>query len=158
MRRAVAALLLTLAAGTARAGAPLTPGEVQAFLAGFADAERAGDVAALDRALAPDCRVELRVADGGREHVTALTHDEYVADLGEFYASLPTLAAYQYEAAPARITVADDGATATAARQVTESFTVDGERHVFRLEQTARIERRDGRLAITTFATRSRPD
>jgi len=127
-------------------------------MAGFDAAERAGDVAAIGAALAPECRVEMRATTEGREHVTALSHDEYLADLEDYYGSLHELAGYDYRSEPAQVAIAPGAATASAIRQITESFTVDGERHTFHVEETATVERREGRLLITALASRSRPD
>ncbi len=159
MKRRIAALLLWLAAGPALAGAPpLAEADVIEFMNGFDAAERTGDVAAISAALAPDCRVEMRATAEGHEHVTAMSHDEYLTDLDDYYGSLHDVAGYEYRSEPARATIAPGGETARATRRVTESFSLDGERHTFHVDETATLERRDGRLVITALATRSRPD
>ena len=159
MKRGVAALLLAIVAGAAAADAPqLTEAEVREFMAGFDAAERAGNVAAIGAALAPECRVEMRATVEGREHVTAMSHDEYLTDLDDYYGSLHDLAGYDYRSEPARVSIAPGAAAASAIRQIAESFTVDGERHAYHIEETATLERRDGRLLITALASRSRPD
>jgi hypothetical protein len=159
MKRGVAVLLLAIAARAAAVGAPpLTEAEVRGFMAGFDAAERAGDVAAIGAALAPECRMEMRATVEGREHVTAMSRDEYLTDLDEYYGSLHELAGYDYRSEPARVSIAPGASAATAIRRITESFTVDGERHAFHIEETATLGRRDGRLLITALASRSRPD
>ena len=100
----------------------------------------------------------MRATTDGHEHVTAMSHDEYLADLDDYYTSLHDVAAHEYRSEPARATIAPDGATASVTRQITESFTLDGERHTFHVEETATLVRRDGRLLVTSLASRSRPD
>jgi hypothetical protein len=159
MKRCIGALLLWMATGAALAGAPaLTAADVLEFMDGFDAAERVGDVGAISAALAPDCRVEMRSSTDGHEHVTAMSHDEYLHDLDDYYGSLHDVAGYEYRSEPAQASIAADGASARATRQVTESFSLDGERHTFHVEEIATLVRRDGRLLITALASRSRPD
>ena len=159
MKGALAALLLGAVPLAAAAGpARLDEAAVGRFIASFDAAERAGDVAAIGAALAADCRVEMRATTEGHELVTALARDEYLADLGDFYASLHDLAGYEYRSEPAHVTLASGAAAASVTRQVTEAFVADGERRAFHIEETTRVELRDGQLAITMLSSQSRAD
>jgi hypothetical protein len=151
-------LLVSAVAAAATTAAPLTVAEVQSFIQQFDAAERAGDVAALGAALAPDCRVEMRTVVDGHTHVAVLSHDEYLADFAEFYGSLDEVVDYAHDSGAPTVTMATDGATATAVRVVTEAFTLDDEHLVFRTDETTRLERRGNGLAITALSTRPHAD
>lgn len=148
---ALAALLLLTGAG-APAAQPLTEAEVRAFMGTVEFAARARDVQRLAGTLAAECRIELRTQIDGQEHVTLLTRDEYVAMLSSGYAAMHQLQSYDYEVTAQTITLERDAQAATVVSQVTETVVFANQRLVTRSEETSRVERRGGRLAIVAVS------
>ena len=158
MRLARLALLLLATLGTcsppaACAAQPLTAAEVRTLMADLAAASRARDVPRLAAALAPDCRIELRTLIGGREQITLLTRDDYLAMLGAGDLALRALEEYDYVASDREVTLEAEPPAATVVSLVTESFTLHQQHRVIHSEQTARLERRDGQLRVVAVST-----
>jgi hypothetical protein len=148
---ALAALLLLTGAG-APAPHPLTEAEVRAFMGTVEFAARSRDVQRLAGTLAAECRIELRTQINGQERVTLMTRDEYVEMLSSGYASLHELQSYDYEVTAQTITLERDAPAATVVSQVTETLVFADRRIVTRSEETARVERRGGSLAIVAVS------
>lgn len=159
MRRLAALGLLlapSLAPGLAAAATPLTTREVGEFLHRFEAAERTGDLKALGVALSADCRIEIETRVGGVRHVAAFSHDEYLAELRDFYDSLAEVGDYAFESAAPRIDLDVDGQGARVHQHLAETYTADGAPRIFRSELVLTIARRGDGLAVTQLS--SRPD
>lgn len=152
----LAALGLLLVSGLTGAATPLTTAEVGEFMRRFETAERSGDVDALGRALAGDCRVEIETRMGGVHHVAAFSHDEYLAELRDFYDSLAEVGDYAFEAAAPRIDLDAGGQGARVHQHRAETYTADGAPRIFRSELVLTVARRGEGLAVTRLS--SRPD
>lgn len=155
----IALCSLALATGfAAPAGAdgPLGTAEVRTFMAGIASAARDRDVSRLGAAMADDCRIELRTLVSGREEISLLTRGEYLEQLEGGYAALADPAHYDYRVTAQRISLEQEPTAATVISRVTETVSSRGRRTATASEETARLERRDGRLLLVAVSTLTR--
>jgi hypothetical protein len=154
----VLGLLPGIGARAAHANGPvrLAAGEVQALMAEVAAASNARDVNRLAALLAPDCRIELRTEIGGREAITLYTRAEYVAMLTSGYASMADLSDYDYHVDHQQVTIEPDDPAATVVSDVSESFTFQARHLTTHSEETARVERRDGRAMVVAVESLTR--
>ncbi len=138
------------APAASRATAPLAEAEVRAFMRGVADASRRRDVEALAATLAPDCTIELTTRTAGAERTTQFTRDEYVGMLRNGYASMKDLEEYDYDVEDLAVELDAGGTGATVHARVRERAVFQGSESLTRSEETSRVERRDGRLALVS--------
>jgi len=159
LRFVLGTCLLLAATGTdASAPAGLAAREVRAFMAEVAAASNARDVARLSALLSPDCRIELRTEIQGHEEITLYTRTEYVAMLQSGYAAMADLADYAYHVDHQQVSLELDPPAATVVSDVSESFTFNARHRTTHSEETARVERRDGRPMLVAVETLTRGD
>jgi hypothetical protein len=149
---AALALCIAVACAPARAEAPISEGAVRALLHAVEAASRERDLAALAALLAPDCRIELRTTVAGREQLTLFTRDEYVALLAQGFAAMKDLERYDYRVSDTTISFDDEPPGATAVSTVHESWVFHGKEVATNSHETARVERRGGRLLLAAVA------
>lgn len=147
-------LWLLAAAPAHAAEPPLAEAEVRALMTQVAAASNARDVQGLAGTLSADCRIELRSSIGGREAVTLFDKGEYVDMLTSGYAAMKALERYDYHVAA--ISIELESGAATVESQVTETSVFGGRELVTQSVETARVERRDGRLVIVAVSSLTR--
>lgn len=140
----------------APADPPPAEAEVRSVMDAIARAARARDLPQLAAVMAADCRVELRTLIGGREQITLLTRAEYVELLAGGYAALKDLEDYDYQVGAQQVSLENDPPAATVVSQVTETMVFDGRRTLTASEETARLERRGGRLLLVAVSSLTR--
>lgn len=152
----LSAALALCGAAPARADQRLDAAEVRTFMAGVASAARARDLSRLGAAMADDCRIELRTLIDGHEEITLLTRAEYLEQLEGGYAALAEPEQYDYRVTAQRISLEREPSAATVVSRVTETVSSRGRRLATATEETARLERRDGRLRLVAVSSLTR--